>query len=117
MEAAQGHLAPRGHVIDEQFLPPVIVGVGLGGDFESAPLLAKRALLRPVGSRNPDTTLAALEDELLERINALGIGPQGFGGRTTALAVMVEQSPCHIASLPLAVNLQCHAARHKEATL
>ena len=92
--------------------PPVIVGVGLGGDFESAPLLAKRALLRPVGSRNPDSALAALEDELLERINALGIGPQGFGGRTTALAVMIEQSPCHIASLPLAVNLACHAHRH-----
>jgi len=92
--------------------PPLIVGVGLGGDFESAPLLAKHALLRPIGSENPVEALAALEEELLERINALGIGPLGFGGRTTALAVMVEQSPCHIASLPLAVNLACHSHRH-----
>lgn len=97
--------------------PPVIVGVGLGGDFERCALLAKRALLRDLGARNADPELAELEREALERINALGIGPQGFGGRTTALAVLVEQAPCHIASLPVAVNLECHSHRHGSVTL
>ncbi len=97
--------------------PPVIVGVGIGGTAEKAMLLAKEALLRKVGEPHPDPEVAELERELLERINALGIGPQGFGGRITALAVHVETFPCHIASLPVAVNLQCHAARHKEAIL
>jgi fumarate hydratase subunit alpha len=92
--------------------PPVIVGVGIGGDFESSAVLSKRALLRAVGDRNPDPFYAELETELLERINALGIGPMGLGGRTTALEVFVETSPCHIASLPVAVNIQCHSARH-----
>ena len=97
--------------------PPVIVGVGIGGTAEKTVMLAKRALLRKVGKPNPDAEFAELEKEILQRVNNLGIGPQGFGGRTTALAVHVEAFPCHIASMPVAVNLQCHSARHKEATL
>lgn len=97
--------------------PPTIVGVGVGGTFEMAALLAKKALLRPLSSPNPDPELANLEDELLEEINGLGIGPQGLGGRITSLAVHVNIMPCHIASLPVAVNIQCHAARHKEIEL
>ncbi len=97
--------------------PPLIVGVGVGGDFERAPLLAKRALLRDLREPNPDPALAALEQELLRRVNELGIGPQGFGGRTTALAVLVQSAPCHIASLPVAVNLECHSHRHGAVTL
>jgi fumarate hydratase subunit alpha len=90
----------------------VIVGVGVGGNFEVAPLLAKRALLRPRGEPSPHPDYAALEKTLLARINASGVGPQGLGGRTTALAVHIEHRPCHIASLPVAVNINCHAARH-----
>lgn len=97
--------------------PPLIVGVGIGGDFEEVSLLAKRALLRKIGQHNPDARYAELEDELLVEINRLGIGPQGLGGRITALAVNIEHFPCHIASLPVAVNLQCHAARHKEVEI
>ncbi|MFC2035249.1 fumarate hydratase [Chloroflexota bacterium] len=97
--------------------PPVIVGVGIGGTAEKAMALAKKSLLRQVGTTNPDTEVAEVEKELLQRINSLGIGPGGFGGRTTALAVHIETFPAHIASMPLAVNLQCHAARHKEAIL
>ena len=98
--------------------PPVIVGVGVGGTFDLAPTLAKHALLRPVGQPNADPQLAALEQELLTAINDLGIGPHGFGGRTTALAVHVETYATHIASLPVAVNLQCGpAARHRSITL
>jgi fumarate hydratase subunit alpha len=97
--------------------PPTTVGIGIGGNFERSAQLAKEALLREVGSRNPDPELAALEDELLQAINDLGIGPQGLGGRVTSFAVHVEMRPCHIASLPLAINIQCHAARHKEAVL
>lgn len=97
--------------------PPLIVGVGIGGTAEKAMLLARKALLRPVGQPNPDPEVAELERELLLRVNALGIGPQGFGGRITALAVHAEVFPCHMASLPVAVNLQCHSARHKEAIL
>lgn len=97
--------------------PPVIVGVGLGGTFERAALLAKKALLRELGAPNPDPQLTALEKELLEAVNRLGIGPQGLGGRITALAVHLLMQPCHIASLPVAVNIQCHAARHKEVVL
>jgi fumarate hydratase subunit alpha len=91
--------------------PPVIVGVGLGGTFEKAALLAKRALLRPVGAPHPDPEMAGLESRLLDRINALGIGPAGFGGRVTALAVHVEGYATHIASFPVAVNLDCHSHR------
>jgi len=94
--------------------PPTIIGVGIGGNFEQAALLAKKSLLRPLGTRNPDPELDRLESELLEEINRLGIGPQGLGGRTTSLAVHILMMPCHIASLPLAVNIQCHAHRHKE---
>jgi fumarate hydratase subunit alpha len=97
--------------------PPVIVGVGIGGTFEQAALIAKKALLRPIGSTNPDAEAAAIEEDLLQQINRLGIGPQGYGGRTTALAVHVNMIPCHIASLPVAVNIQCHAHRHKEAVI
>ncbi|HOG47186.1 MAG TPA: fumarate hydratase, partial [Anaerolineae bacterium] len=97
--------------------PPIIVGVGIGGTIEQTTYLAKRSLLRPVGQPSPDPEVAALEAEILARVNDLGIGPAGLGGRTTALAVHVETYPCHIASMPAAVNIQCHAARHKEATL
>jgi fumarate hydratase subunit alpha len=97
--------------------PPTIVGVGIGGTFEQAALLAKKSLLRPLGSENPDPELRTFEKEWLEEINRLGIGPQGLGGRTTSLAVHVNMMPCHIASLPVAVNIQCHAARHKEVEL
>ena len=97
--------------------PPIVVGVGIGGTFERVALLAKKALLRPFGSQNTDSELAALEDELLEEINYLGIGPAGLGGSTTALSVHIEMLPCHIASLPVAININCHAARHKEVTI
>jgi len=97
--------------------PPVIVGVGIGGTIDQTTLIAKKALLRPVGQPHPDPEVAELEAEILERVNKLGIGPQGFGGRVTALAVHAETFPCHIASLPVAVNIQCHSARHKEAIL
>ena len=97
--------------------PPIIVGVGIGGTFERAALLAKKALLRELGLPHADPEIAALEQELLKEINDLGIGPAGLGGRITALAVQVLMQPCHIASLPVAVNIQCHAARHKEVVL
>ncbi|MFN3535174.1 MAG: fumarate hydratase [Desulfatiglandales bacterium] len=97
--------------------PPTIVGVGIGGNFEMAALLAKKALLRKVGEPNPDLDLAELEKEMLTRINNLGIGPQGLGGRVTSLAVHVLMMPCHIASLPLGINIQCHANRHVEIIL
>ena len=97
--------------------PPVVVGVGIGGTAELAMLLAKRSLTRDVGKPSGDPVLADMERELLARINDLGIGPQGLGGRITALAVHIEQTPTHIAGLPVAVNMQCHAARHKTAVL
>jgi fumarate hydratase subunit alpha len=97
--------------------PPVIVGVGIGGTAEKTLLLAKKALLRQIGEYNADPEIAELEKELLEKINRLGIGPMGYGGRTTALAVNVEIFPAHIAGMPLAINLNCHNARHKEAIL
>jgi fumarate hydratase subunit alpha len=97
--------------------PPIIVGVGVGGSAEKAVWLAKHSLLREVGQHSPDAEVAELEAELLERVNRIGIGPQGLGGHTTALAVHVETFPCHIASMPVAVNIQCHSARHKEAVL
>jgi fumarate hydratase subunit alpha len=97
--------------------PPTIVGVGIGGTLEQAALLAKKSLLRQIGSRNPDPELDKLESEILTEINKLGIGPQGLGGRTTSLAVHILMMPCHIASFPLAVNIQCHAHRHKEIVI
>ena len=97
--------------------PPIIVGVGIGGTFDKATLLAKKALLCPADDKNSDPYYAKLEEELLESINALGVGPQGFGGRTTALAVKVLSMPTHIAGLPVAVNINCHVARHITAEL
>ena len=97
--------------------PPTIVGVGIGGNFEKSAILAKKSLLRPLGTENPDPEMAQMEEELLTMINNTGIGPQGLGGRVTSLAVHVQMMPCHIASLPLAVNIQCHASRHLEIIL
>jgi fumarate hydratase subunit alpha len=97
--------------------PPLVAGVGVGGTFEKAAILSKKALFREVGSSNPDTALDALEREILDRANRLGIGPQGYGGDTTALAIHILTYPCHIASLPVAVTIECHAHRHKEAVL
>ncbi len=97
--------------------PPIVVGIGIGGNFDRVALLAKKALLRPLDAVNPDPRYAALERELLQSINALGIGPQGFGGRTTALGVSIEAFPTHIAQLPCAVNINCHVTRHKTAVL
>jgi fumarate hydratase subunit alpha len=97
--------------------PPLVIGVGVGGTSEKAMLLAKKALLRKVGQPSPDPEVAQLEKDILSRVNGLGIGPMGFGGSTTALAVQALVSPTHIVSLPVAVNLQCHSARHKEAIL
>lgn len=92
--------------------PPIVVGVGIGGTFDKAAYLAKKALMRPVDQRNSEDFYAELEEELLKKINALGIGPQGFGGKTTALAVNIEKFPTHIAGLPVAVNINCHVTRH-----
>jgi len=92
--------------------PPIVVGVGIGGTFDKCALMAKRALLREIGRNNPDPYYGDLERELLDTVNALGIGPQGFGGRTTALAVHIETLPTHIAGLPCAVNINCHVSRH-----
>ncbi len=97
--------------------PPIILGLGIGGGFDHAPILARKALFRKLDDLNPDPALAAKEAELLEAVNALGIGPMGLGGECTCLAVKMETSPCHIASLPLAVNIQCHSARHEEVVL
>jgi fumarate hydratase subunit alpha len=97
--------------------PPLVLGVGIGGTFEKAALLSKKALFREVGSANPDPTLQGLEQELLDQANRLGIGPQGYGGDTTAFAIHLLTYPCHITSLPVAVTIECHAHRHKEATL
>jgi fumarate hydratase subunit alpha len=97
--------------------PPTIVGVGIGGNFEQSALLAKKALLRPLGTSNPDPEQSQMEDELLKEINKSGVGPQGLGGRVTSFAVHVLMMPCHIASLPLAINIQCHVSRHVEVVL
>ncbi|MBQ4416901.1 MAG: fumarate hydratase [Clostridia bacterium] len=97
--------------------PPMVLGIGIGGDFESCALLAKRALCRPVSVRNADPFYRDMEDRLLEKINALDIGPQGFGGKTTALSVAIETAPTHIAGLPVALNVGCHVTRHAHAVL
>jgi fumarate hydratase subunit alpha len=97
--------------------PPFVVGVGIGGNFEASCLLSKKALLRNIGSANSDKFYNQLEKDLLARINALGLGPQGLGGDTTALACFIETAPCHIASLPVAVNIECHSHRHKSAVI
>ena len=97
--------------------PPIVVGVGIGGTFDKAAYMAKKALMRSVDERNSVPFYAQLEQEMLEKINALGIGPQGFGGKTTAVAVNIEQCPTHIAGLPVAVNINCHVTRHKTEVL
>ena len=97
--------------------PPIVVGVGIGGDFEKSCIMAKKSLMRDIDDYNKDPFYADLEKELLEKINELGIGPQGFGGKTTALRVFINTHPTHIAGLPVAVNIQCHAARHKVISL
>jgi fumarate hydratase subunit alpha len=97
--------------------PPFVVGIGLGGDFEQCCLLSKKALLRNIGSQHPQPFYAKMENELLHAVNASGLGPQGLGGDTTALAVFIETAPCHIASLPVAVNIECHSHRHGRITL
>jgi fumarate hydratase subunit alpha len=123
MKAADGLEGVKAFVVDRvrrsggNPCPPVIVGVGLGGNFEHSALLAKKSLLRRLDEDNPDPEWNAVEHDLLRKINNLGVGPQGLGGRTTALAVHILQQPCHIASMPVAVNLQCHAHRHKSAVL
>jgi len=123
LKPAQGLAGIQDHVVltvkeaGANPCPPIIVGVGIGGNFERVALLAKKALLRDVGAPNPDPEVAALEQELLKKINDLGIGPQGLGGRITALAVHALMEPCHIASLPVAINIQCHASRHREVVL
>lgn len=97
--------------------PPIVVGVGIGGSFDRVALLAKKALMQPLDRPNPDPYYAAMEEELLQRINELGIGPQGFGGKTTALGVKILTYPTHIAGLPVAVNINCHVTRHRQAVL
>ncbi len=97
--------------------PPVVVGVGIGGNFERSAILAKKSLLRSLGEKNTDSEIADMESEIFDKVNQLGIGPAGFGGNTTALAVHIEMEPCHIASLPVAVNLNCHSTRHAEVIL
>ncbi|WP_029409110.1 fumarate hydratase, partial [Treponema pedis] len=97
--------------------PPLVVGVGIGGTVDKVTLIAKKALMRPFDVYNSDPFYADLEKEMLEKINALGIGPQGYGGKTTALRVMIETFPTHIAGLPVCVNINCHATRHKEVEL
>jgi fumarate hydratase subunit alpha len=97
--------------------PPLVVGVGIGGTIEKATVIAKKSMLRPIGKRHPRSDVSRLEEELLEEINKLGLGPMGFGGRTTAMDVHIEVYPTHIASYPVAVNLQCHAYRHKTAII
>lgn len=97
--------------------PPMVVGVGIGGTFDKCALLAKKALMRPLDSHNEDPYYAELEDEMLEKVNAIGIGPQGFGGRTTAIGLNIETLPTHIAGMPCAVNINCHVTRHKSETV
>ncbi|HOI46424.1 MAG TPA: fumarate hydratase [Bacilli bacterium] len=97
--------------------PPLVVGIGIGGNLEKSALIAKEAIMRDINDVNPDPILAILERELLDEINQLGVGPMGFGGTTTALAVKIAAFPCHIASLPVAINIQCHASRHKETII
>lgn len=97
--------------------PPMVVGVGIGGTFDKCALLAKKALMRPLDSHNEDPYYAELEDEMLEKVNALGIGPQGFGGKTTAIGLNIETLPTHIAGMPCAVNINCHVTRHKTETV
>jgi len=123
MKPADGIESVKDFVVDRvkrsggMSCPPIVVGVGIGGNFEQCAYLSKKALLRPLNVKNPNPRWNVVEEELLVRINKLGIGPMGLGGRTTALAVHILTMPCHIASMPVAVNLQCHAQRHKTAII
>jgi fumarate hydratase subunit alpha len=117
MEGVKDFVVQRVKAAGGKPCPPIIVGVGIGGTLEKTALLAKQSLLRQVGSPNPDPNLDALEKLWLDAINRLGIGPQGLGGRTTALAVHINAMACHIASIPVAINIQCHSSRHKEMAL
>jgi len=117
IEGAKNFVIKRVEEAGANPCPPIIVGVGIGGNLEKSAFIAKKSLFRPLGQRHPDCKVAMLEDELLTEINKLGIGPQGMGGRTTALDVHIETYPTHIGSMPVAVNLQCHSHRHKEALL
>jgi fumarate hydratase subunit alpha len=115
LEGVKNFILETVHIAGPNACPPLVVGVGIGGSFEKCAYLAKKSLFRPVGHRNERPEIAALEEELIQEINKLGIGPQGMGGRITALDVKIEIFACHIAALPVAVNLNCHASRHKEA--
>lgn len=117
LEGVVDYVVERVHGAGSNPCPPMVVGVGVGGTFEKAAIIAKKALLRPVGERNPRPEVAELEEKILDRINKNGQGVQGFGGNNTALAVHMDTFPTHIASLPVAVNIQCHAHRHKEVTI
>ena len=123
LKPADGETGVRQFVVETVRLagsnpcPPIVVGVGIGGSFDTVAWHAKHALLREIGTVHPDPFYAQMEAELLQQINALGIGPQGLGGRTTALAVHIEAAPTHIAGLPCAVNLNCHVTRHASATI
>ena len=117
IEAAKRFVIQRVEEAGPNPCPPLVVGVGIGGTFEKAALIAKKSLLRPLGKRHPDPSVAKLESEILGEINKLGIGPLGLGGRITALDVHIETYPTHITSIPVAVNIQCHCDRHKEALL
>jgi fumarate hydratase subunit alpha len=117
IEGVKEFVVNRLHEAGSNPCPPTVVGVGIGGTFERSAWLAKKALLREIGTRNPDPELAQIERDILDAINRLGIGPMGYGGTTTSLDVFIEMEPCHIASLPLAVNINCHSARHKQAVI
>ncbi len=117
VEGAKAFLLETVKAAGPNACPPLVLGMGIGGNFEEVTLLAKRALYRPLGKPNPDPYYAALETEWLAAVNRLGVGPQGLGGKTTALALHIEAKPCHIGALPVAVNIDCHAHRHKEAIL
>jgi len=117
VEAVEGFVVETVKNAGANPCPPVIVGVGIGGNFEKSAILSKKALVRSIGERNSDKYYAYLEKRLLKKINQLGVGPMGVGGKGTALDVFVEQYPCHIASLPVAVNIQCWVARHRSAVL
>jgi fumarate hydratase subunit alpha len=117
IEGIKEHVVRTLHEAGSNPCPPTVVGIGIGGTFERSAFLAKKALLREIGTRNSDPKLAKIESAIIQKINKLGIGPMGYGGDTTCLDVFLEMEPCHIASLPVAVNVNCHSARHKQAVL
>jgi fumarate hydratase subunit alpha len=117
LEGIKKYILETVRVAGPNACPPLVVGVGIGGNFERCAYLAKKSLFRPIGVRSDRPEVASLEEELIQEINKLGIGPQGMGGSTTALDVKIEADSCHIAALPIAINLNCHASRHKEAVL